>query len=114
MAETDGADESQDLEAPEEDLDDEHQALLHLSKHGEARRLLPWEQWTFKEKANYCMDRIFLGILVLFLIVLLAECLYKMWYVSNVNKVPEFVLDSVLSLFNWLFTQERHEELAEL
>lgn len=114
MAETDSAEESQDLEAPEENLDSEHQALLHLSKYGEARRLLPWEQWSFREKANYCMDRIFFGFLVLFLVVLLGECLYKMWYVSNVNKVPEFAFDSLVSLFNWLFTQERQEELAEL
>lgn len=115
MADTGGTEHSQDPdEVPEEDLDDELQTLLHFSKHGDGRRAQPWEQWTFREKANYLMDRIFLGFLILFLIVLLFECTYKMWYVSNVKKMAQFVSDSVIFLFDWLFTQERQEEIAEL
>lgn len=114
MASTDETEDSQDPEAPEEDLDDEEQVLLHLSKHGDSRRAQPWEHWTFREKANYCIDRIFLVFLVLFVMVLLIECGYKMWYVSNVKKIAEFVSDCVIFLINWLFTQERQEELVEL
>lgn len=114
MADAGGTERSQDPEVPEEDLDDELQTLLHFSKHGDGRRAQPWEQWTFREKANYLMDRIFLGVLILFLIVLLCECTYKMWYVSNMKKMAQFVSDSVIFLFDWLFTQERQEELAEL
>lgn len=113
MADTDQAEGGQDLEAPEEELDDE-QALLHFSKYCEARRALPWEQWTFREKANYYMDRIFLGVLIVFLLMLLGEFGYKMWYVMNVKKIAEFVSDSIVFLFDWLFTHERNEELAEL
>lgn len=114
MADADGADGGQDLEAPEEGLDDEHQMLLHFAKYSEARRALPWEQWTFKEKANFYMDRIFLGVLVIFLLMLLGECGYKIWYVTNVKKIAEFVSDSVAFLFNWLLTQQKQEELFEL
>lgn len=110
----DGSTDGQDVESPEGELDDEYATLVYFSKYGEARRMLPWAEWTFREKANYCMDRIFLLFLVIFLIVLLGESGYKMWYVSNVKKITESMLDSVVFLFNWLFTQERHEELAEL
>ncbi|MED6294302.1 hypothetical protein CHARACLAT_019777 [Characodon lateralis] len=114
MANTDELEDSQDPEAPEEDLDDEQQALLHLSKHGDSRRARPWEQWTFREKANFCMDRIFLGFLIIFVIILLSEFGCKMWYMSNLKKIAEFVSDCVIFLINWLFTQERQEELVEL
>lgn len=114
MTNADEAEGSQDLEAPEEDLDDELQTLLHFSKHGDSRRAQPWQQWTFREKANYLMDRIFLGFLILFLIVLLCECGYKMWYVSNMKKMVQYVSDSVIFMFDWLFAQERQEELFEL
>nr|CBN80744.1 Uncharacterized protein [Dicentrarchus labrax] len=113
MADTDEAEGGQDLEAPEEELD-EHAALLHLGKYGEARRALPWEQWTFRERANFYMDRIFLGLLVIFLVMTLGECSYKVWYVTNVKKIAVSVVDSVVSLFDWLLTQERQEELFEL
>lgn len=114
MAESDEAEGGQDLEAPEEDLTDERQALEHFGKYHEARRSLPWEQWTFKEKTNFYMDRIFLGLLVFFLIMLLGECGFKMWYVTNVKKIVEFVSDSVVFLFDFLFAQQRQEELFEL
>ncbi len=114
MAETDGAEVVQDPESPEEELDSEHEALIHLSKIIEARRALPWEQWTFKEKAIYYMDRIFLGFLAIALLMLLGEFGFKMWYVTNIKKIAEFVSDSLVFLFNWLFTQEKQEELIEL
>lgn len=99
---------TQDLEAPEEEVGDEHeQALLHFGKLNEARQATPWEQWTFREKANYYIDRIFLGVLVIFFLMLLGEFGYKMWYVTNGKKIIEF-------LSNFLFTQERQGQLAEL
>lgn len=112
MADTDGEDSGQNLEDPQEEVDDE--ALLHFGKYVEARRALPWEQWTTREKANFYMDRIFLGFLMTCLLVFLGEFVYKMWYVTNKNKVAEFVSESAVILFNWLFTQDRQEELAEL
>lgn len=114
MADTDRSEGDQDLEAPEEELDDEQKALLHFSKFCEARRELPWEQWTFKEKANFYIDRIFFLFLVIFVLALLGECIYKMWYLTNVNKIVGSAADSVMTLFNWLSTQERQEELFEL
>lgn len=114
MADTHRAEGSQNVEAPEEEPFDEQETLLYFSKYGESRSALPWEQWTFREKANYYIDRIFLGILIIFLLMLLGEFGYKMWYVTNVKKIVEFVSESVVFLFNWLFTQERQEELFEL
>lgn len=108
MAEAYETEGDQDLEAPEEEVDDEHeQALLHFGKYSEARQALPWEQRTFKEKANYYIDRIFLGVLVIFFLMLLGEFGYKMWYVTNGKKILEFIS-------HWLFTQERQGQLAEL
>lgn len=112
MADTDEAEGNQNLEAPEDEIQDE--ALLHISKYCEARRALPWEQWTYKEKAMYFMDHIFIGILVIFILVMLGECSYKMWYVTNVKKIAVFVSDSVAFVSSWLFTQEGQEELLEL
>lgn len=114
MADTDRSEGGQDLEAPEEELDDEQKALLHFGKFHEARRALSWEQWTFREKVNFYIDRIFFAFLVIFVLVLLGECVYKTWYLSNINKIVESVVDSVFSLFNWLSTQERQEEFLEL
>lgn len=114
MADTDEAEGGQDLEAPEEELDDEEEILLQFGKYCEARRALPWEQWTFREKVQFYMDRIFLGFLVIFLLILLGECGYKMWYVTNLKKIAAFVSDSAAFLFNWLSTQEKQEELFEL
>ncbi|KAL6112531.1 uncharacterized protein ACO6RY_09269 [Pungitius sinensis] len=114
MAETDGTDGVQDLEDPQEELDGDHTALLHFGKYYEAQRALPWDQWTFREKANFCVDRIFLGFLLIFVIILLGEFAYKMWYVTNVNKIAEFVSDSVAFLAERLFAQERQEELLDL
>lgn len=114
MADTDGAERSQDLEAPVEELDDEQDALLHFGKYSEARRVLPWEQWTLREKANFYMDRLFFAFLVIFVLVLMGEWGYKMWYVTNVNKIAASLSDLVVFLFNWLSTQERQEEMFEL
>lgn len=114
MAETDEAEVAQDPEVAEEELDSEQQALLHLGKIIEARRALPWEQWTFREKASFYMDRIFIGFLVISVLLLLGEFAYKMWYVTNVKKIAMFVSDSLIYLFNWLTTQEKQEELFEL
>lgn len=114
MADTDRAEGGQDPEALEEELDDEQEALLHFGKYSDVQRARPWEQWSFREKANFYMDRIFLGFLVLFLLMMMGECGYKMWYVTNVKKIATFVSESVVFLFNWLFTQDRQEELFEL
>ena len=114
MADSDEAEPGQDLEAPEEEMDDEERLLLHFNAYTESRRARPWEQWTFREKANYYIDRAFLGVLVMFMLMLLAEFGFKMWYVTNVAKVVEFVTDSLGFVFDWLFTQERQEERAEL
>ncbi|KAF7647198.1 hypothetical protein LDENG_00176020 [Lucifuga dentata] len=114
MAHTDGGEENQNLEAPEKEMDDGEAALLHVSKYCEARRALPWDQWTYREKAMYYMDRVFLGVLVIFLLMIFGEFSYKVWYVTNVKKIAEFVSDSMIWLFGWLFTQEKQEELIEL
>lgn len=114
MADTEGTEAGQDQEAAEEELDDEESALLHFSKYSEARRALPWEQWTFRERASYYMDRIFLGFLILFFLMLLGEFAYKMWYITSVKTIAEYLSTSVIFLFNWLFTQERSEEQSEL
>lgn len=114
MADTERSEGGQDLEAPEEELDDEQKALLHFGKYCEARRVLPWEQWTFREKANFYIDRIFITFLVIVVLALLGECVYKMWYLSNVNKIVVSAANSVINLLNWLSTQERQEELFEL
>ncbi|KAF3690162.1 hypothetical protein EXN66_Car005834 [Channa argus] len=114
MADTDGADGGPDLEAPEEELDEEQEALLYFSKHSETQQALSWEQWTFREKANYYIDRIFLGFLLIFFFMLLGEFGFKMWHVANVKNIAEFLSDSVVFLLDWLFTQERQEELVEL
>lgn len=111
MADTDGAEADQDPEAPEEE---EMESLLHFSKYTETRHALPWDQWSFREKANFIMDRIFLGFLVIFLLMLLGECFYKIWYVTNVKKIAAFMSDSVVFLYDWLFTQEKEEKLFEL
>lgn len=103
-----------EVEAPEEDIDDEEAALLHFAKYSEARRALPWEQWTFREKTSYYLDRIFIGFLIVCLLVFVGEGVYKVWYVTNVKKIEEFMSSVAAFLFNWLFTQEKHEELAEL
>ncbi|KAL3058251.1 hypothetical protein OYC64_010428 [Pagothenia borchgrevinki] len=113
MADADAADGDQDPEAPVEELDGE-EALLHFGKYSEAQRSIPWEQKTFRQKANFHMDRIFLGFLVIFFLVFLGEFVYKMWYVTNVKVIAEFVSDCLVFLFNWLFTQTRQEELFEL
>lgn len=114
MSDTEEAEGTQDLEAPDEELEDEEDPLLHFSKYIEARRGLPWEQWTFREKANFYIDRIFLGVLFIFLLVLMGECCYKMWYVTNMKKIVASVSDIVVFLFNWLSAQEKQEELFEL
>lgn len=114
MTESERAEGVQDLEDPGDHLSDGEQALLHFSAYTEARRALPWEQWTSRERAHYYVDRIFIGVLIIFGIMLLGEFWYKMWYVTNVRKIAESVSDSLVWLFTWLFTQERQEELMEL
>lgn len=114
MAEEDREEESQDPETPEEDLSDETDALLHFGKYAEARRALPWNQWTLREKITFFLDRIFFVFLGIFALIFVGEFVYKMWYVTNVKKIAEFVTDSAIYLFNWLSTQEKHEELLEL
>ncbi|XP_077386331.1 uncharacterized protein LOC144024114 [Festucalex cinctus] len=114
MANTHGAEGGREVEAPESDVDEAEAALLHFGKYNEARRARPWEQWSSREKANYYIDRFFFGFLVVFLLVLLAECAYKMWYVTNVRKIVEFASDAVAFLIDRLLAQEGGEELAEL
>lgn len=113
MADTDRSESGQDLEAPEEEMD-EQKALLHFGKYSEARHALPWEQWTFREKVNFYVDRIFFAFLVIFVFALLGECVYKMWYLTNISKIVESVADLIISLSDWLFTPVRQEELFEL
>lgn len=114
MADTHGAEGGQDAEALETDVDEAEAALLHFGKYNEVRRARPWEQWSSREKANYYIDRFFFGFLIAFLLVLLAECVYKIWYVTNVRMIVEFVSDAVVFLFDRLLAQEGGEELAEL
>ena len=117
MSDGDGDEVNQEVEAPEledEEMGAEEAALLHFGRYCESRRLLPWEQWSYREKVNYCLDRIFLVFLVAFLFVLLAEVCYKMWYVTNIMKIAAFLKDSSTWLFGWLFAQEEKEELFEL
>ncbi len=108
MAEGDGAVEQREMETQEINSDEE--ALLHFSKYSEARAAVPWEQRTFKEKLLHHIDRIFLGLLVLFLLVFFGEFVYKIWYVTSWRKPLEFILETV----SYLFTQEKDEELMEL
>lgn len=114
MAETDVAEGDQNEEVPDDDLDDTEKAMLHFGKYCEARRALPWDQWTTREKIVYYMDRTFIGIMIVFLIVMFFDICYKTWYVTNFKKIAEFVTDTVSYLLNWLSTQEKHEELIEL
>ncbi|TNN76432.1 hypothetical protein EYF80_013297 [Liparis tanakae] len=114
MADPDETEGAQDLEAPDTELDGEDAALKHFGKFFEDQHALPWEQWTFRRKANFYMDRVFLGFLVICLILLMGECTYKMWYVTNFKKIAEFVSDLVVFLVDWLFKQDRQEELFEL
>ncbi|KAJ3601961.1 hypothetical protein NHX12_029722 [Muraenolepis orangiensis] len=81
-------------------LGSEEAALFHIGRYVESRRALPWEQWSSREKANYCLDRFFLGFLAVFLLVLFAEVCYKTWYVTNLRVIV-----------TWLFGQEEKEEL---
>lgn len=114
MAEEHREEESEDPESPEEELSDETELLRHFGKYIEARRALPWNQWTFREKVTFFLDRIFFGFLALFVLIFIGEFVYKMWYVSNMKKIVAFLTDSVSYLVNWLSTQERQEELLEL
>ncbi|KAM8867045.1 uncharacterized protein ACB058_005187 isoform 1-T2 [Synchiropus picturatus] len=100
---------------PEEEEDIyEDEALQIFSKYAEARRALPWDQWTLREKISYYLDRLFLAFLVIFFIVFFCEIVYKLWHIANVNKIG-FVKDSIIGyVFNWLFTQDRQEQLADL
>lgn len=103
MAESDGAVEEQEINSDEE-------ALFHFGQYSEARAAVPWEQRTFKEKVLHHIDRIFLIFLALFLMVHFGDFLYKIWYVTSWRKVLEFILEIV----SYLFTQEKDEELIEL
>ncbi|CAK6967213.1 hypothetical protein LDENG_00176020 [Scomber scombrus] len=114
MADTDVAEGDQNEEVPEDDLDDAEKAMLHFGKYYEARRALPWDQWTSREKTVYYMDRAFIGLMVVFLVVVFFDICYKIWYVTNLKKIAEFVTDIVSFLLDWLSTQEKHEELMEL
>ena len=115
MSDGDSDQANREVEADEEAvLDSEEAALLHLTRHGELRRALPWEQWSFREKANFYMDRIFLGFLAVFLLVLIAEVCYKMWYVTDVQKISVFLTEASSGLLGWLFAQEEDEQQFEL
>lgn len=114
MAEEHREEGSEDPESPEEELSDETELLQHFGKYIEIRRALPWNQWTFREKVTFFLDRIFFGFLALFVLIFIGEFVYKMWYVSNMKKIVAFLTDSVSYLVNWLSTQERQEELLEL
>ncbi|KAJ8399580.1 hypothetical protein AAFF_G00409910 [Aldrovandia affinis] len=107
MPEQEDVEEEREMEAQELTDDD---ALLHFSRYSEARAAIPWEQRTFREKVVYHIDRIFLAFLLLFLLVLLGETIYKIWYMTNFQKLQKFVVDT-LSL---LLKQEKEEELIEL
>lgn len=103
MAEDDGAAEEQEMNSDEE-------ALLHFGQYSEARAAVPWDQRTLKEKVLYHVDRIFLSLLVLFVLVMFGEFLYKICYVTSGRKILEFLRETV----SYFFTQEKDEELIEL
>lgn len=105
--------ESDEVETPE-DMENEEAAMMHIGRYVESRRALPYEQWTFREKANYYMDRVFLGFLAVFLLVLFAEVCYKIWYVTNLTKIAAFLTDAGGLMFGWLFAQEEKEERFDL
>ncbi|CAL8336355.1 unnamed protein product [Lota lota] len=121
MSDGDGDEANQEAEPPEApeadeeaEVESDEAALWHFGRYRESRLALPWEQWSFREKANFCMDRLFLGFLAIFLLLLFSEVCYKMWYVTNVRKIAAFLKDSSTGLFGWLFAQEEGEELFEL
>lgn len=93
-----------------QEINSEEEALLHFGRYSDARAAVPWDQRTFKEKVLYHIDRIFMGLLVLLLLVLFGEFLYKIWYVTSWRKIMEFILESI----SYLFTQEKDEQLIEL
>ena len=84
------------------------------------------------EKVNFYLDRMFLGFLGIFLIVFLCDCIYKVWWATNVKAIaafvsgvtallfelllaiPAFVSDATEMLFGWLFAQGGQEERKEL
>ncbi|KAK9973680.1 hypothetical protein ABG768_024396 [Culter alburnus] len=105
MAEGDRA-----AEVETQEINSEDDALLLFGQYSEARAAVPWEQRTFKERVLHHIDRIFLSLLALFVLVLLGEFLYKIWYVTYWRKILEFILETV----SFLFTQEKDEELIEL
>ncbi|CAL8401095.1 unnamed protein product [Arctogadus glacialis] len=108
-------DSDQAVEADEEaELDSDEAALLYFSRQGDSRRALPWDQWSFREKANFLMDRIFLGFLAVFLLLLFAEVCYKVWYLTDVRKIAAFLTDASGGLVDWLFAKVEDEERVEL
>lgn len=108
MVEGDGPLEETEMET--EDINSDEEALYHFSRYSEARAALPWDQRTLKEKVLHHIDRIFMCLLALFLLILFGEFIYKMWYVTSWRKI----WDLILELVSFLFTQEKDENLIEL
>lgn len=108
MAEGAGPLEEREMET--EEINSEEEALLHFSRYTDARAALPWDQRSFKEKVLHHIDRIFMSLLALFLLVLFGEFLYKIWYVTSWRKIWELILECV----SYLFTQDQDEHLIEL
>lgn len=108
MPDQDEGREERELEA--QDLADQEDILLRFGRYSEARAAIPWSQRTFKEKLNHHADRIFLFFLVLFLLVVAGDALFKVWYVTSWQKVYKFMLDTVF----FLVSEEEEEELMDL
>ncbi|MBN3323103.1 ETV7 factor, partial [Atractosteus spatula] len=94
----------------EEGYNEDEAAMMLFAHYSEARAALPWEQRTVKEKFLYYVDHGFLVFLAIFLVVLLGEAAYKMWYVTNWKELYK----AVVSVVTFFFTQEEEEELLEL
>lgn len=93
-----------------QELMSEEEVLLHFGRYSEARANLPWEQRTFKENLMHYLDRIFLAFLAIFLLFVILDTAFKIWYVTNWGKIWQLLRDSL----SYFFMQEDDEELLEL
>lgn len=108
MADRHEAGEEHELEPQE--LMSEEEILLHFGRYAEGRAALSWKQRTFKENLMHYLDRIFLAFLVIFILFVILDIAFKIWYVTHWGKIWQLLRDTV----SYFFMQEDDEELFEL
>eukprot|EP00061_Rhincodon_typus_P005572 g25249.t1 len=67
------------------------------------------ENLSLKHRVILCADRVFLCFLVLLLVVLSLEVIYKIWYITNWRAIFNFLRD----LASYLTEQPEEEETIE-